>query len=322
MSLGRVVQGFLPFFVALRVRHATRGTSLLLWGTLLALAAHVLWALLFPHYVGVVGEDRLTGLLIANALGFAAGISVVAGILIWQSRLLGRHSLLIGLGLALAGSVTVALGIGRTAIVAVVFGSAAGLFVQQRYTNRRLTVAVALLMLLGVVLPLLAPQLMDWFTTGNKSVSTLTGRTSLWRDLSGPVLNSPLVGLGPGATRFATGLRQGYEGTVGQAHNSLVEALVSGGLPAASLWVVLMAASAKEAFSVARQYRAIARALWTALAIYSVTLGQLAGFGMAWFLLVALATLPSEDVQTLSMMSGADELENAGDPRSRGRASA
>jgi hypothetical protein len=59
---------------------------------------------------------------------------------------------------------------------------------------------------------------------------------------------------------------------------------------------------------VSARYRMLAMALYAACAVYAVTMGQLAGFGMPWLLLVSLMALERDHAPTDSnrTFSGAD----------------
>lgn len=94
--------------------------------------------------------------------------------------------------------------------------------------------------------------------------------------------------------------------SIGQAHNSLIEALISGGLPAAALWLAMMTALFVQVCRKRTRYRGLAVALFMVCLVESITIGQLAGFGMAWYLLLALLALtaPSTDRRETSPSAG------------------
>jgi O-antigen ligase len=274
------------------VRRRVSG-PLLLWATLAALAAHVVWALLSPHYTGSTGEVRLVGLLIANSFGFAAGITVLAGFVIWRSRLWRGFSWA-GVILVSLGAVAIKEGVSRTAFVATIIAIFAALFVRNRDVTagagRRVFVLAGLV--LGGLLVLSSHQtaLAKWFQSGDTQLATLTNRTLIWNSIVPHALDHPFVGLGPGALRFDPTLHFQATG-LGQAHNALVEALIGGGVIGAALWICMMLALGRHVLGVFGQYRVLAVSLWLSCVIYSITMGQLAGFGMPWFLLMALLAM-------------------------------
>lgn len=157
---------------------------------------------------------------------------------------------------------------------------------------------MALLITALVLVPTQQKTLSQWFSQGDTSVGTLTGRTQLWSELFPHVLDSPLFGIGPGATRFQRELTVSTGSTVGQSHNSLLEVLISGGLPAAALWIAMMTSLGGVASAVRDPYRSFAVAVWASAIVYSITLGQMAGFGMPWYLLLSLFALPEKQRQT------------------------
>jgi hypothetical protein len=298
LSLSRVLQGAGPLFVMLAVRNRWRSSgAILVWATLAALAAHVGAALLHPRYTGSATQTRLVGYLIANSFGFAAGITLVAGFMAWRSKLVPRASW-IGLPLAAVAAYAIKQGVSRTAFIAAFLAVIAGLLARNRTIDNgggRKTFALTTAgIAIGVLLPAHSATLSHWFQTGDTSVGTLTNRTVIWHTLVPQALNHPLFGLGPGALRFNQQLQFG-DGRflLGQAHNSLVEALVAGGLIAALVWLAMMAALLRHVLAIESRDRTLAIALFAACAVFSVTMGQVAGFGMPWFLLLALMAIES-----------------------------
>jgi O-antigen ligase len=306
--------------VILVVRRYTGGSTALLAATVAALSAHVFWGLWHGHYTGVPGNMRLTGLLIANSFGFAAGVTMAMGIVAWQARVLGRFSVLLPLVLGTAGAVAIKEGVSRTAFLAVPVAVIASLLVRRgtRISGLRTGLLVALAVVLIVLVPTRAGAISKWFSHGDSSVGTLTSRTLIWGELVPRALDRPVVGLGPGAPRFDPALRADFPNgrAVGQAHNSLIEALVSGGVPAAALWVAMMVAFGAFALSLDGSARMLAVAVWAVSLVFSITLGQLAGFGMPWYLLMSLLAFPRPP-DFSQPVDRQGELIDAG-PRARG----
>jgi hypothetical protein len=302
LSLGRVLQGAGPLFVVLVVRRRIAGAGLILVSaTTAAAAAHVIWAVYHPYYTGVgTSQVRLVGLLIANSFEFAAGLTVVVGVVVWLTRLLGAKNWL-GVPLALVGVVAVKESVGRTAAIAAVTAIAAAVLTRhdhERTGGRRTFVVGAAALSALLLLPNYVGTLTGWFRGGDQQLGTLTNRTLIWHTYVPQALEHPFVGLGPGALRFATSARTTdlpmflSPGTsIGQAHNSLIEALIGGGLPAAALWLAMMSALLFQVLANRTRYRGLGVALFTVCLVESITISQLAGFGMAWYLLLALMAL-------------------------------
>jgi O-antigen ligase len=171
----------------------------------------------------------------SRSFGFAAGVTIVAGFVIWQSRLLGAKSRL-GLSLIAVGAVAVKEGVSRTGFVAVIVAVGVTLLIRSRNVSvggRRALALTVLSLLFILVLPSQQAGVARWFTGGDTQVGTLTNRTLIWETFVPQALHHPLVGLGPGALRFDDNLRvEGANSLLGQAHNSLVEAFVAGGVMA------------------------------------------------------------------------------------------
>jgi len=314
LSLGRVLQGAGPLFVVLVMRRRIANAGVVLvWATTAAAAAHVIWAVYRPYYTGVgTSQVRLVGLLIANSFEFAAGLTVVVGVVVWLTRLLGTKSWL-GVPLALVGAVAVKESVGRTAALAAVAAIGAAVLTRHEHARtggrRTFVVGTAALSAL-LLLPSYIGTLTGWFKGGDQQLGTLTNRTLIWHTYVPQALEHPFVGLGPGALRFAASAHKAAlpvflsPGTsIGQAHNSLIEALIGGGLPAAALWLAMMSALLFQVLGNRTRYRGLAVALFVVCLVESITIGQLAGFGMAWYLLLALLAL------TAAPAEQADEAE-------------
>jgi len=137
-----------------------------------------------------------------------------------------------------------------------------------------------------------------WFTRMRPDeLLTLTGRTDLWRVAGDLVMERPFTGWGPGLLRAGATAQEirGSLGFGGHAHNALLEAALTAGLPGAMLWLAALLWVGKKLH---RDCRLRARdsmatlcfALWGGLVVFSVTESSPAGFGFGWFVLVALAS--------------------------------
>ena len=322
LSLLRVAQAAVPFTLAVAVSRRSRSGQILLIGATLGCAAQVTLTLLHPVYVGMAGSERLTGLLVANALGVACAACVCVGVGLWQGQVLPP-------GCRWLAAVTVAIGaygifaaIGRTAAIAAPLGIVVSFAVGHRKQTeadlgtamRRRRTILAVGLVVGVVLALNAlPHLWGWFATGNRQISTLTGRTTLWRLLIESVLDRPLFGYGPGAMRFGSAALAHHIGdriALGQAHNSFLEALVNGGIVGGFLWVGLMVSVLRHAFTLTGRWRPVAINVTVMLGVISITVSNVAGFGMAWFLLTAVLALPN-DVHDRRADGGSDGVDVA-----------
>jgi O-antigen ligase len=139
----------------------------------------------------------------------------------------------------------------------------------------------------------------QWFVRGHpEEVSTLTGRVDAWRLLIGYVWNRPFLGYGAGALRagfFPDPLLNGPL-CCEHAHNALLEAAVNSGVVGALLWVGMVVLGIRSAWASRDESRSLTISLWVALIINSITEAGAAGFGLHWYLLVALLCLsrPSE----------------------------
>ena len=310
LSFGRVLQGAGPLFVMLVVRRRIANAGVILvWATAAATAAHVLWAIHHPYYTGVgTSQVRLVGLLIANSLEFAAGVAVVVGIVVWLLGFAGRRSWL-GLLLAAAGAVAIKESVGRTAVLAAVAaagcargprGGSPGCEPPSTRRGRRGNRSPPGL------LPSYLGNLTGWFKGGDAQLGTLANRDPDLETRYVPAgTRSPLLRPWPRRVASASStphsplpsfLSSGVP--IGQAHNSLIEALIGGGVPAAVLWLAMMSALLFQVVGNRTRYRAMAVGLFVLCVVESITIGQLAGFGMPWYLLLALMALPTDPRDT------------------------
>ncbi|MCW2797049.1 O-antigen ligase family protein [Nocardioides sp.] len=295
LSLLRVVQAAIPFGVVVVLAQRKVSPMWLVYPTLAACSAHVLYTLTAGTYVGFTGEQRLVGLLIANSFACAAGLVIVIALALWQGQLLPRR--LRWLPLPLIGVATLAIdqSVGRTASIAVpsaivigcvFFGGTPG---RSGVSSGRRLLLTLVVLFAGLYATSQAGQLVTWFSTGNQSLDTLTGRTVLWKLIGELVQRSPVFGYGPGSMRFGDPELRGTLGSLldlGQAHNSYFEALINTGYPGAFLWLVSMFALVVRAWRIQTQFRPLVLSLVVVLSMFSITLGNMSGFGIGWYALM------------------------------------
>ncbi len=310
-ALLRTAQAAIPVVAALALRRRGGSGMWLLAGTAAACAVHVSWAVSHPRYVGVVGAQRLTGLLIANAFGLACAVVVVIGaaLLVSTARRLVRWP--VGLALIALGTYGIHEGIGRTAAIAaatavvaiIVAGQdhRAGQANARRIVPRGLVVATVLVLAAFLAVSARA-GLEAWFQTGDANLGTLSERTLIWNLLIPAALSRPVFGFGPGAIRSGGEVAHVIPGAdIGQAHNAFVEALVSGGLPASFLWLGMIIALVVQSFRIRGPDRPFAIGVGAMIPVFAITIGNLAGFGMAWFLLASLLAFRKEPIAPASL---------------------
>ncbi|MFD2092791.1 O-antigen ligase family protein [Blastococcus deserti] len=303
-GLLRVAQIALPLVVVIVVRRAAAsGTAGLLGATIVGCAAHVVYAVFVDaDYVGVEGEQRLTGLLIANTFGLAAAVTLAGAFGVWLGKASRRGpALLLWTAIAVSGYALVQAA-ARTAAIAVLLALVAAISSTWRLgkTSRGRAAMSGGALVMTVVYVIFQPQIYSSaassFIRGNTELFTLTGRLPLWGDLLTAVADNPLFGYGPAAFRnhapelgrYLTASELGLS----VAHNALVEALVSGGLIAGLLWLALMVSTARHVVRVPKSLRPVAVALYMVGAVSAITSSSAAGIGMGWYLLLALAVLP------------------------------
>lgn len=320
MSLLRVAQAAIPFVVVVVLARRRISPMWLVYPTLVALMVHVVYTLTAGAYVGYTGEQRLVGLLIANSFACAAGLVIVMAVALWQAQLLPRG--LRWLPLPLVGAATLAIdqSVGRTASVAVPSAIVVGcLFfggTQRRAgvsSGRRVTLALGIFFA-GLYATSNSGQLVTWFSTGNQSIDTLTGRTVLWGLIRELVDKEPVFGYGPGSMRFGDPALRSTLGNLldlGQAHNSYFEALINTGYPGAFLWLLAMALLAVSAWRIRTRFRPLVVSLMVVLSMFSITLGNMSGFGIGWYALML----------TLGLVCTPTQSRPDGDSSSGGRAS-
>lgn len=294
MSLGRCLQSILPAIIVVVVlRNGECGPWLCL-GAISGIVSHVLIGVLaYPDYVGVEGKMRMSGFLTPNAFGFCSGITAVSGIALLST---GKWRIK-GLVLAGLGVWGIKEGVARTAVLGVVISIIVVALVKRKDLAARSKRAAFIFRVglgpvaLGTLWTVVGnwDSLTKWFTTGNRATGSLTGRTEFWPNLLRGVASHPFFGFGPGALKV-DGRLFGDDAfsRISQAHNSFVESLVAGGIPAGVFWVLLMISVYVQACRSMSEYRPIAIGVTAYLCVSSFTLGNMAGFGMGWFMLAGL----------------------------------
>lgn len=295
----RVLQTALPLASACIVARSRYDGRWLIWATAVPCLGHVVAGLAAGSYVGPTDQLRLTGLVIANTYALAAAIGLTAVVAGWQARVLPSKSRWLVIPVLVVCLVGIERTVGRTAVIAVPFGLLVPVVLRGRrhlgssdrsVRTRQLLPILAVFVAIGFLLERV-DDLRRWYTTGNVEVTTLTGRTVLWEQLVGLAAERPLFGYGPGAMRFgAPSLRSrlGEAIELSQAHNSLMEAMVNSGLIGALLWVGVMATTWRTALSSSSGDRAFLLPQVAMLSAYSLTLGNMSGFGIGWYALVAV----------------------------------
>lgn len=306
-GLTRVVQFAIPLIALLAARRVRDDTTSFLLVTCAAAAAHVLYALIFdPDYVGNVGEERLTGLLIANAFGLAAGVTFIAAFGLWLSHRSNRAAALALWALMAVSGYSLVQAAARTAVIAVIAALVVTLVAARTgadpKTRRRIGVAAAVLLAVGIYLfakPELIGSATATFVRGNDDITELTGRIPLWHSLITAVADHPFFGFGPSAFRSAAPNLGAYLSApqlgLGGAHNGLMQALVDGGIIAGLLWIAVMIAVGRHVWRTRPGIRPVAIALFVFSAVSTITGTNANGIGMGWFLLLALAALPERE---------------------------
>lgn len=304
-ALIRVAQIGLPLGAIIAARRVSPRTTPFVIATVLACAAHVLYAVFIDaDYVGFQGEQRLTGLLIANTMGIAGAVALAGAFGLW----IGKRgwpgiSLAYWAAIGVAGYALIEAD-ARTAVVAVLVAVVAAI-AAVRHTDsprslRRATVAAAALVGAGFYLAY-RPELLGSATAAvsrsNSELGSLTGRLPLWENLAPAILDHFLVGFGPAAYRnqdpALTKYLSGGEAQLSVAHNALIEALVAGGLLGGLLWLVVMVALARHVWRAPPSIRPLALALYAVSAVTAMTTSSAAGIGLGWYVLLALAALPT-----------------------------
>jgi O-antigen ligase len=310
----RIVQIGLPLLALVAARLAGVRTTGYLVAAALGCMAHVVYAVVVdPHYVGLPGDQRLSGLLIANTFGLAAGLTVAASFGLWLG-MRGRHgtsvlpwaAIVIGLyALVQSAARTAAIAI----VVAVIVASWAAYRSASRAARRRAVMAAGLLLAGAAYVglrPGVAQTTTQLFVRSDTDVSTLTGRVPLWGRLLQAVADHPVFGFGPSAyrdhalslTRYLTPPEAG----LGVSHNALIEALVAAGVMGGLLWLGLMIQLGRHLWRLPVGQRPAVLAIFAVIAVSSITTSSAAGIGIGWYVALALAAL-----DTTRLREGVDD---------------
>lgn len=302
----RMVQIAVPLFAIIAARRLDQKATGFVIATVVACAAHVFYGVFVePDYVGFQGEQRLTGLLIANGMGLAGGLALAGALGAWLGRT--RPRAIAPLLLATVGVSAYALveAAARTATIAVLVALLAAIFAAARADMggriRRRAVVAAAAIVGATIYTLLRPKVYAsfWATVqdSNSALGTLTGRTPLWEHLVPAIADRFLFGYGPAAFRDGSPALADYlsgaELRLASAHNAFLEALVAGGLPGGLLWLGVMIAVGLHCWRSAPSIRPVAVALFAVSAISAMTTSGAAGIGIGWYMLLALAALPT-----------------------------
>jgi O-antigen ligase len=336
LSGPRVIQALLPLVVIIVMTRRGFSVLPLVGATVLACVAHVALALAGAGaYVGLTGEKRLIGLLIANSFAFAAAFAIVGAIGLWQGRMLPSVLRLLPIPVVLLAAYAIAQTVGRTASIAVPVALVVGTVFfggspRREGVSSTPRVFVLVAMLGGLLYASRrADALFSWFSTGNRSLDTLTGRVDLWGLILDAVSAKWLFGYGPGAMRFQSPELAPHLGPylrLGQAHNSFMEALVNSGYIGALLWLSAMFALSIHAWRVRDRRRPLAITTLVLVAVSSLTIANASGFGIAWYVLMLVVgltatahppmpTRPLRDVAGLS--TAISDLHLSGQSQSR-----
>lgn len=301
----RLAEAAVPLVSAAAVAHFCGRSTALVKAVLAAAAWLVAAALFLPRSLTNVTEvapgiERVGGVLHPALLAYVASCLLVFAL--W-TVIEGRPiPALAMIALVVASAVALYQSRGRTGLVAlgamalVLLKPVWGPRLPSGRVGRRVVLAT-----LAVTLAILAASFVRvWFVRGAPDqVDTLNGRLGIWRVALHLAEQHPWFGYGPGVFRFG-GLDPhvfaDLNGLVPpHAHDGFLEAALSGGFIGATFWLLAVIALGKGLFftSAAVDRELILwRALFVGVAVNAVTEAQAAGFGFAWFLLVALtATL-------------------------------
>jgi O-antigen ligase len=194
-----------------------------LWAFFVLAVIPVVRAFLNPS--GAFGAFE-TGRLSASA----NGLSLIAGTLVLFAltlNSLGKTTWL--LGFAFLGATAMIMSGGKAGIVAGI-ASVTLFYVLQKRLAAGFGWLLGVLILGGIIL--LTTPLATHFTTYQEQgqLSTITGRTELWKAVWPEILQHPLVGHGYLASRFLSEEVEGTFAEAGHTHNGFIEALYNNGL--------------------------------------------------------------------------------------------
>jgi O-antigen ligase len=138
-----------------------------------------------------------------------------------------KRSWLVGLGIL---GTTVMIMAGGKAGIAAGIASVTLFFVLQKRVAASFGWLLGVLVLGGTIIA--ATPLATYFTTyqAQGQLSTITGRTGLWKALWPEIMQHPIVGHGYLASRFLSEEVEGAFASAGHTHNGFIEALYNNGL--------------------------------------------------------------------------------------------
>ncbi|MEE9416353.1 MAG: O-antigen ligase family protein, partial [Acidimicrobiales bacterium] len=198
---------------------------------------------LFPVDSGFGGVDRFSGVFAdANTLGQTAAVGVLAALVCWRHYRAGPLLQLAGLGCV--GSLLISQS--RTAAVALAL--AVVLALVRSGKGRILLLAGVVIVGIAASTVLTSSDLATgaWTRSGRiEEVTTLTGRTSVWKATVGRVIERPVVGFGAGSSP-RTMSEEVQAGRIVwpalHAHNAALQALLTTGLVGLGLLVAAVLA--------------------------------------------------------------------------------
>jgi hypothetical protein len=165
-----------------------------------------------------------------NELASPTGLSLSAGTLVLLSLTLNslRNRTWL-LGFVVLGSIVMIMAGGKAGIAAGIVSVSLFFLLQKRVAASFAWLVAALA--LGSIIVAVTP-LATYFTAYHDSgqVSTLTGRTELWRAVWPEITQHPVVGHGYLASRFLSEEVEGTFADASQTHNGFIEALYNNGL--------------------------------------------------------------------------------------------
>jgi len=304
-ALIRWVQATLPFAAAYLYVPPVRRRQLLIAGVLCAALWDAITAVVLRsgdtgqiYSYSDIGITRYGGFVHPDVLAFAGAMLVALGSsIITSSR--GRRTLW-GPPIIACGVAALVLSWGRAGVAAC--GAMVILLVLLPVNGLRLPVVPSHIrratlgasLVLGVIL--LASSLSTWFARGDpSSLSSLSGRIRLWELVVPEVWNHAIIGWGFGALQvgpLAELVDRGFA-TAGHAHNAWLQAAVSAGVLGMACWlvaVVWLGYTLLASFAARRDgSSALYFVLWAGAVVNATSDSQLAGYGISWFLLLALA---------------------------------
>jgi O-antigen ligase len=191
-----------------------------LWGFFVVAGAAVVRALVNPS--GAFEQGRLGES--PTGLSLSAGVLVILALVL---NSLHKRTWLVGFGIL---SATVMIMAGGKAGIAAGIASVTLFFLLQKRVAAGFGWLLGVLVLGGTIL--VVTPLATYFTTYQKSglLSTVTGRTDLWKAVWPEILQHPIVGHGYLASRFLSEEVEGTFAQAGHTHNGFIEALYNNGL--------------------------------------------------------------------------------------------